>query len=310
MILSVSRRTDIPAHYSQWFMNRLEAGYVYSQNPMNPSQISRIPLSPDRVDCIVFWSKNPAPMLPYLSRLSKYRYYFQFTLNAYYKDIEPFLPSLEERIHTFCELSERIGKERVIWRYDPILFTKQYTTEFHLQNFRLLAERLKGYTNRCIISFLDIYPKIKKQISLLQILDPPLTEKRFLAQQLAKTAYAYGLEIFSCAEKTDLSGLSIRPSSCIDPSLISSLAGMPLRALKDRNQRKECGCCESVDIGTYNTCPNGCRYCYANYSAPSVQKRIEQYDPSSPLLCSRLLPEFQIRDKEFPSLLEKQIRFF
>lgn len=310
MILSVSRRTDIPAHYSQWFFRRIEEGYACTKNPMNPSQISRISLLPKNVDCIVFWSKNPAPMLARLSSLSEYLFYFQFTLNAYEKNVEPFLPSLAERIHTFQLLSEIAGKDCVIWRYDPILFTAQYTADFHLQRFRFLAESLKGFTKRCVISFLDRYPKIESQLSMLQVCDPSLKEKRALVKKLAEIALSCGMNIYSCAEKTDLSGLPIRPSSCIDPALISSLAEVPLKAAKDRNQRKECGCCESVDIGVYNTCPNGCRYCYANYSMASVQNRARQFDPLSPLLCDHLKPGEIVRERNLPSLFEQQMRLF
>ncbi len=310
MILSVSRRTDIPACYSQWFFRRLEEGYAYTRNPMNPSQVSRISLTPQAVDCIVFWSKDPAPMLEGLPSLSAYLYYFQFTLNAYEKDAEPFLPSLAERIRTFRALSGYVGKERVIWRYDPIIFTQRYSPDFHLQRFRYVAEALKGFTCRCVISFLDRYPKIEKQLSLLKARDPSLAEKRALAEKMAETARSCGMHIYACAEKTDLSGLSICPSSCIDPGLISSLAGMPVKAPKDRNQRKECGCCESVDIGVYNTCLNGCRYCYANYSIESVRNRAAQLDPLSPLLCGQLQPGDIVRERALSSIFDKQLRLF
>lgn len=159
MILSVSRRTDIPAFYSDWFFNRLQAGFVDVRNPMNIHQISRIKISPDVVDCIVFWTKNPKKMLDRLDELSGYNYYFQFTINPYDKQIEHYVPQKSEVIATFQALSMKIGPEKVIWRYDPILLTNKIDVNYHIKYFNELAKRLNGYTNRCVISFVDLYKK-------------------------------------------------------------------------------------------------------------------------------------------------------
>lgn len=150
MIISASRRTDIPAFYAPWFLNRLGEGHVLVPNPFNPRSVSRVSLRPDAVDCIVFWTKNPAPMLPRLGELNGFKYYFQFTLNPYGKDIERNLPSIEERIETFRKLSEMIGKERVVWRYDPILINETYDTRFHREAFARLARKLSNHTERCM----------------------------------------------------------------------------------------------------------------------------------------------------------------
>ena len=168
MILSVSRRTDIPNYYSEWFFNRIKERFVYVRNPMNEHQISKIDLSPDVVDCIVFWTKNPEPMITRLDELSKYNYYFQFTLTGYGKDIECNVPHKKEKmIPIFRELSRKIGKQKVIWRYDPIFFTKKYTPEYHLKAFEQIAMALKGYTEKCVISFVDVYAKNKRNMKLL-----------------------------------------------------------------------------------------------------------------------------------------------
>lgn len=165
MILSVSRRTDIPNYYPEWFFNRIKEGFVYVRNPMNPRQISRIDISPDVVDCIVFWTKNPEPMLERLNELSDYRYYFQFTLTGYGRDIEPGIPHKKEKmIPVFKDLADRIGKQRVIWRYDPIMFTSTYTPEYHLKAFEQIASALNGYTEKCVISFVDFYSKNKRNL--------------------------------------------------------------------------------------------------------------------------------------------------
>ena len=163
MILSVSRRTDIPNYYSQWFYNRIKEGFVYVRNPMNTHQVSRIEITPDVVDCIVFWTKNPEPMMERLEELSAYHYYFQFTLTGYGRDMEPGIPHKREKmIPVFQALSDRIGKEKVIWRYDPIIFSQRYTPEYHLKAFEQIAMALKGFTEKCVISFVDEYAKNRK----------------------------------------------------------------------------------------------------------------------------------------------------
>ena len=169
MIVSASRRTDIPAYYSEWFFRRLEAGFVCVRNPRNPHQVSEIPLSPDVIDGIVFWTKNPIPMLPYLDRLRDYPYYFQFTLNPYGTDIERNVPSKNNIvIPAFQRLSSEIGKARVVWRYDPILLTEKYSMEYHITYFRLLADRLADYTEKCtVLSLIHIY---KHQICRCKLL--------------------------------------------------------------------------------------------------------------------------------------------
>ena len=157
MILSVSRRTDIPAFFSKWFINRIREGYVLVRNPMNYHQISKINLSPKSIDCIVFWTKNAKPMLPYLKEIGEqYPFYFQYTLNAYGKDIEQNLPPLNERLKTIKMLSQTIGKERVIWRYDPILLSPTYNIEWHVEQFKILAQELSNYVETCVFSFLDL----------------------------------------------------------------------------------------------------------------------------------------------------------
>ena len=158
MIISASRRTDIPTYYSEWFLNRIKDGFVYVRNPMNVHQISKISLSPDVVDGIVFWTKNPVPMLDKLYNLQDYAYYFQFTVNSYGKDIEANIPSKNDIIvPAFRELSRIIGAEKVIWRYDPIMLTSKYTIDYHVNYFNELAKRLSGYTHKCVISFVDFY---------------------------------------------------------------------------------------------------------------------------------------------------------
>lgn len=309
MILSVSRRTDVPNYYSDWFLNRIKEGFLYVRNPMNAHQISRIDLSPEVVDCIVFWTKNPANMLNKLEALRDYAYYFQFTLTGYGRDVEPNLPDKrQELIATFRALSEKIGKEKVIWRYDPIFINERYTIAYHLKAFEEIAGRLAGYTERVVISFLDFYTKTQRNMGALGIKNLSDEELISLAGKLAQIASKHHLTIETCAEKMDLGQVGIGHGSCIDQKLIEQLLGCSLTGKKDKNQRQECGCFESVEVGTYNTCLNGCRYCYANFSDAKVKEHVKLYDVNAPLLCGWPGPDDRITDRKVRSLILRRNR--
>ena len=209
MIISASRKTDIPAFFSDWFINRINEGFVCSRNPMYPEKVSRIKLSPDVIDCIVFWTKNPIPMISKLDKLKDYNYYFQSTLTGYDKDIEINLPDKIKLISAFQELSSKIGAEKVIWRYDPIFLNDKYTIEYHINTFKEMAKALNGYTKKCVISFLDFYPKINDRINHLNIRKISDKEINYLASELVKIAKANDITITTCAEKIDLETLGI-----------------------------------------------------------------------------------------------------
>lgn len=309
MILSVSRRTDIPNYYTEWFFNRIREGYAYVRNPMNPHQVSKISISPDVVDCIVFWTKNPQPMMERLDELSAYQYYFQFTLTGYGKDMERNLPHKKEKmIPVFRKLSKQIGSQKVIWRYDPIIFTKTYTPEYHLRAFEQIADSLQGYTKKCVISFVDVYAKNRKAMTSMEAYEPDADSLRSFSETLGKIARENGMTVASCGEQIDLSVAGIEHNCCIDKQLIEEITGCEMNAGKDKNQRPECGCIESIDIGAYNTCPNNCRYCYANYSPGSVAENCRKYDPAAPLLCGTLTEEDKISERRVKSLKEEQLR--
>lgn len=311
MILSVSRRTDVPNYYSDWFITRVREGFLYVRNPMNAHQISRIDLSPEVVDCIVFWTKNPAAMIGKLEHLQKYMYYFQFTLTGYGRDMEPNLPDKRtELIPTFRRLSEKIGKERVIWRYDPILLSRRYTVDYHLKAFEEIAGNLADYTEKAVISFVDLYSKTLRNTRGLEIRQMKHEEVAELAGGLAQIASKHNLIIETCAEQIGLEKSGIRHGSCIDKKLIERLTGCKLTAGKDKNQRKACGCIESVEVGSYDTCLNGCRYCYANFNDHSVRENIRSYDPASPLLCGNIAPDDKITERKVKSLKDDQISFW
>lgn len=309
MIISASRRTDIPAFYSDWLMHRLEDGYCTVPNPFNPKQISVVSLTPSDVDAIVFWTKNARPMLDKLPYLDKrgYRYYFQFTITGYPRLLEPLIPPLPQILATFRWLSERIGPARVIWRYDPIVFSNLTGYAYHLDRFATIASSLEGYTRQVVISLLDMYQKTRSRLEQLEkkglqvwnlgagqvgSSNSALGEKEVTAEReaaeffrsLASIADRHGMEIESCAETVNLLPYGISPGKCIDDRLLFDVFGLRVTSQKDPNQRPECGCVVSKDIGTYDTCLFGCRYCYAVRSEKVAERNYRQHDPCSPSL--------------------------
>lgn len=305
MILSVSRRTDIPAFYSDWFFNRLKAGFVCVRNPMYPEKVSKISLDKEVIDCIVFWTKNVKPMLDRLDELDGYNYYFQYTLNPYGTDVEPIIGiNRNTNIETMIHLSERIGADKVIWRYDPIFTSQKYTKDYHIKSFKKMAESLRGYTSRVVISFLDLYGQTKRNMPDIDKFDE--TECRDLVRQLVQIAKDNGMIVESCAEKIDLSEEGVMHGHCIDKNLIEEIVGYRLTGGKDKGQRQECGCMESIDIGVYNTCRNGCKYCYAMYGEKDVVENIKAYNPESPILCGIEMPTDIVTERNMRSLRRKR----
>ncbi len=308
MILSVSRRTDIPCWFAPWFAARIRAGYVLTRNPMNHAQLFRIPLSPDIVDCIVFWTKDPQNMLSHLDLLDRcgYRYYFQFTLTPYGRDLEPGLRDKREIFQTFRALSDRIGRARVLWRYDPIVLNDAHGIAWHQQQFARMCEALAPYTQRVTVSFVDLYPKLRT--ALIRPISPLEIEE--LSGYLGETASACGLDIRACCERVDLTPYGIRPAACIDREVIESICGGTLAVPRDANQRPGCGCVKSIDIGAYDTCPNGCVYCYANHGADAARRRFSLHDPTSELLFGTVREGETIKLRQVRSYLSGQLTLF
>jgi DNA repair photolyase len=273
---------------------------------MNLHQVSRINLNREAVDCFVFWTKNPENMLSKLDIIKNYQYYFQFTLNPYDLSIEKGVPRKSIIIDTFKKLSDFIGPDRVIWRYDPIIINSAIDVDYHEKYFEALAKRLYNHTSKCIISFIDCYKKTDKVFMAHGIREIEDSTKMVIARKIAAIAKNYNLVVETCAENFDLTDLGIGQSRCIDPSLIEFLLGVSINCKKDVNQRKECGCIESVDIGAYNTCPHGCLYCYANAGTGLVKRNIGNYDVNSPLLCSKPTDQDKIVEREVKSCVMAQ----
>ena len=311
MIISASRRTDIPAFYSDWFFNRIKERYVLVPNPYNSKMISRISLDPAVVDCIVFWSKNPAPMLEKLDKLKEYNYYFQFTLNPYGPDIENHLPAISKRIDTFKRLSDRIGKEKVIWRYDPVLTNETYTPGFHKEKFAEFAYELKEHTEKCMLGFIDHYQHIRTAVGQFNIQPLLKADIEEMAVSFKKTVDTCSIQLDTCTVKVDLTHLGIPGGLCIDNQLVERIAGYPISVRKDKNQRDICRCAESIDIGTYESCLNGCIYCYAikgNYN--TVKYNLNKHDKNSPMLVGELQEDDIVKERLVKSLRNDQFSLF
>lgn len=324
MILSVSRRTDIPHYYAEWFYRRIAEGFVYVRNPFHFHQIRAIDLSPEVVDCMVFWTKNPQPMMGRLHELSKYEYYFQFTLTGYGTDVECRIPhKREQMLPIFQALSRQIGSERIVWRYDPILFTPRYTPGYHLRAFEQIASALSGCTDQCVISFVDVYVKNKKNLASLGAYELKGRERFAFAKALKEIAEQYKIAVCACAEegahgaycdagakgtdgpcsfRYDLAEAGIFPSACIDKGRIERLLGGTIQSKKEKNQRRLCNCIESIEIGAYDTCPGGCKYCYANANPLQAMQRWRSCDPGMPLLCGQVEANEQVSRQTMRSL--------
>lgn len=305
IIISASRSTDIPTFYSDWFVSRWEAGYIKWTNPFNGQPLY---VSFKNTRLVVFWTKNPRPMFKHLNYLDKNipNYYFQFSLNDYDKEkYEAKVPSVESRIKTFKELSNRLGKKRVVWRYDPLILTKDIDVQELLRRVKNIGEQIHEYTEKLVFSFvdIDIYKKVennlkKENISYIEWNETLMDE---FAKGISQINKNWDLQLGTCSEKIDLDKYGIVHNKCIDDDLMIDLFShdsqlmdflgveikqadlfsdgeiIKTRNLKDKGQREDCGCIMAKDIGQYNTCPHECNYCYANASKEIAKKNYKRY---------------------------------
>ncbi|HBP38033.1 MAG TPA: hypothetical protein DD640_04705 [Clostridiales bacterium] len=287
VIISASRRTDIPAFYGDWFWTRLQAGFVRVANPINPSQIRRIPLDRAAVDAFVFWTKSIAPFFPVLENLDRqgYPYYVQHTLNDYPPALEPYLPPLDGRLAALRQLSRQIGPERLMWRYDPIIITRDIRPQDHVRQFTHLCQILEGYVSECTFKFVDDYRKIRRRMNGLDLgWQIPDREVRFaLAAELAGIARQHGILLQGCCED-DYGSLGLPAAACISRERLERICGYALPLRKDPGQRPGCNCVRSEDIGAYNTCRHGCAYCYACGNAGTVTDHLRSFSSQSEML--------------------------
>lgn len=287
MIINTGGRTDTVQYYTEWLLRRFSEGYALTRNPLFPNKVSRYELTPDKVDCVVFCSKNYRPILPRLHEITdRFHTYFYYTITAYGRDIEPGVPSIEESMETLAELSELVGRRRVAWRYDPVLLTREYTTERHLKTFERMAGVLAPYIDRCIFSFVEMYKKLESNMPELI----PLSEEEMehLARGLGSIAERHGIYLQTCGTDGDYARYGIHPSGCMTLDILGRANEVAFKNMKHRGMRRGCHCIESRDIGAYDTCLNGCKYCYANKSPQKAFENHRYHDPASSLLLGRL----------------------
>ncbi len=305
MIINTGQRTDIPAFYSGWFVNRLKAGFVLVRNPYNPRSVSRYRLSPDVVDLIGFCTKNPAPMLPNMDLLRPYGQFWYVTITSYGKDIEPGVPGKLQVLESFRRLSDAVGVHRTGWRYDPVFISESWPVERHMKAFSYMAKELSGYTRTAVISFIDLYEKTKRNFPEARAVSPE--DRLALGRFMAETAWQYGMTLRPCAEGNELSVFGADCSGCMTVAMYEQALGQRLKTPRTQSARKECACWLGGDIGAYNTCGHFCRYCYANEDAGTVKANIKLHDPESPLLIGQLRPDDVVHDVRQESWIDPQI---
>ena len=300
-------RTDIPAFYSRWFLKRLREGFVLVRNPYDPQSVTRYRLDPAVVDLIGFCSKNPAPMLPHLAALRDYGQYWFVTITPYGRDIEPHVPDKEQVMEDFKRLSDAVGSNAMGWRYDPILVNKQYPVERHLADFEHMAKTLSGYTESCVISFRDLYEKVKRNFP--EAREVRREERITIGKTFAEIGRSYGMTIRACAEGTELAPYGVNCDGCMTVEIYEKALGTHLAVPRQKNQRGgQCACLLGTDIGAYDSCGHLCRYCYANNDAALVRRNLRAHDPDSPFLLGGPLPGDRIHEARQESWRDDQLR--
>ena len=308
MILNTGSRTDIPAYYSDWFYNRIKAGYVYARNPYYPSQITKYLLKPEVIDIMVFCTKNPLPMLDRISLLSEFDTFWFVTITPYGKEIEPYVPPKEQVIRSFQQLSTLVGSERMSWRYDPIFITDQYSIDYHIEQFAQMAKALSGHTSQCVVSFIDLYEKTKRNFRGIRSVTTEAQE--ILISAFSQIAKENGLQIHLCCENVRLVRGNVDADGCLSKAMLEKALGCKLNVPKKKAARSECSCLLGADIGAYNTCGHGCLYCYANYDKETVTKNMRSHNVSSPLLIGDITENDVIKPAEQKSWKDGQLDIF
>lgn len=304
MIINTGQRTDIPAFYSEWFSNRLKEGFVCVRNPYNPVQVSRYRLDPSVVDVIGFCTKNPEPMLAHMDLLKDYGQYWFVTITPYGRDIEPNVPDKHRILEDFKKLSDIVGVNAIGWRYDPIFISDKYTSDYHLRAFEKMASTLDGYTGTVVISFIDLYPKVR--MNFPEVREVSSEQRLALGKAFIEIAGLHGMKVKPCAEGDELAEYGADCGGCMRISDYEKAIGKKLRAPKTKGARAECACYLSCDIGAYNTCRHLCRYCYANTNPEKVLSGSRLHNPASPFLMGNYLEGDIIHDVPQFSWIEEQ----
>ena len=308
MILNTGMRTDIPAFYAPWFVNRLRAGEVCVRNPYDAQHVTRYLLDPRVVDLIAFCTKNPAPMLPHMGLLAPFGQFWYVTITPYGGDIEPNVPPWEKVVQSFRQLSKIIGVHAIGWRYDPIIIDERHTVDWHRQQFAVMAEMLAGATEMVVISFLMRYAKTRRNFP--EGRDVTRTERLELGAYIIDTAKNCGMIVYPCGGGDELAAFGADTGGCMTPHIYERALGRRIRFPKYQRQRKECVCYLGADIGTYDSCPHLCRYCYANTHVARVAKNRRRHDPASPFLIGYAEAGDRVHNAVQESWLDVQERLF
>lgn len=307
MILNTGGRTDTVNYFSEWLLNRFAAGYAYSRNPFHPDVVNRIDLNPETIDVVEFCSKNYRPILSRLHEITeRFNCHFHYTITAYDKDIEPNVPGIDESIETLRDLSAQVGKEKIIWRYDPVLLTGKYTIERHFATFDYMAGRIAPYVSRCVFSFVVWY----KKLHLPELQPISGQQKELIAKGLGEMAAKRHLYIQTCGTKESYEQYGIHHSGCMTRAVYEHSLGLHFKKVAERGNRPGCRCMKSRGLGDYNTCLNGCRYCYANYDHEKARENYRLHDPESPLMIGHLRPTDKIVPLHQESCLDRAPMLF
>ena len=287
MVINVGTRTDIVNCYTEWLFRRFREGLAHSRTPLFPDKVISYRLSPNEVDAVAFTSKNYAPALSRLHEIySCYRTYFHYTITAYGKDLEPNIPDIPTSVDTLKALVRLVGKEKVAWRYTPILLSKTYTEERHFETFEYLCDRLARYIDRCIIGFIEMQPHLRTSMPKTVVLTAEI--KRRIAEKLGKIACKYGIPVQICGNNADYSDYGVKTEGCLTLDILGKANGCIFKNMPHKGNRRGCSCIESRDLGWYDACPNLCKYCFSDKKRDDVAKNRALHDPASPLLIGTL----------------------
>lgn len=309
MIINTGQRTDIPAFYSKWFINRIREGYVLVRNPYYPSLVTKFLLNPDVVDVIGFCTKNPRPMFKYLDELKPFGQFWYISITGFDKDIEPNVPSIDQVIEDFKFLSDKVCKNAIALRYTPIIINEKYTLQRHIDTFEYITSKLEGYTSLAVFGFVDIYDKLKRNHP--EIIDCDDSLKIIIAKEFLKIANKHHMELRLCSKEKWLSSYGIDVNGCMRLEDYERAIGFSLTPTKKMEARRGyCTCYLSNDIGSYNSCLHLCSYCYANGNSNLVLSNFKKHDEDSPFLIGNISPDDKIRLAKQESWKEIQGKLF
>ena len=310
MIITVGGRTDIVNYYTPWLLNRLSEGYAYSRNPFARENVYKLSLKPEDVDCLLFCSKNYQPILKHIGDIDeKYNILCNYTITAYSKDIEPKVPSINQSIKTLKRLSDIVGSNKILWRYDPILLTEKYTVEKHLETFEYMAEKISPLIYRCIFSFVDMYKKVEENMP--EIIPITNEDKMKLLKGIGEISERYNLYTQSCATNESYEKYGIHAAGCTTREILEQAHNVVYKNVKGTGIRQNCHCIPSRAIGAYNSCLSECKYCYANRKPDMPKNVIKLHDEKSPLLLGHLKEDDNLIETKVMSYIEpKQTTLF